>query len=54
MHRLLISLCLGLCGSAGILSGAYLESDLESSQTEVPAFAASTTAPFIICESRVC
>ena len=53
MNRLLIPLCLGLCGSVGILSVAYLVSDLSLDQTKVPSLAA-TTAPFIICESRVC
>ena len=55
MHRLLISLCLGLCGSVGILSGAYLVSDLGLNQTDVLPMASSTkTGPLVICESRVC
>ena len=55
MHRLLISLCLGLGGSVGILSSAYLVSDLGVKQTDVPTMDSSTkTGPLIICESRVC
>ena len=55
MHRLLISLCLGLGGSVGILSGAYLVSDLGLNQTDVPSMASNTkNDPLIICESRVC
>ena len=55
MHRLLISLCLGLGGSVGILSSAYLVSDLGLNKThESPTASSTKTDPLIICESRVC
>ena len=54
MHRLLISLGVGLCGSLGILSAAYAVSDLSSSQVENLDVEPGSRHLITICESRVC
>jgi hypothetical protein len=54
MHRLLISLGLGLTGSLGILSAAYAVSGLTPHQEAQPPLRSGSIQPITICESRVC